>query len=314
MRSTAFKRLAWGTGRWPFAAIAATLICAMVAKTAEKAPEAGSEESAIRSAVESYVAAFNRGDATALAALWSPEAVYTNPLNGQQVVGRAEIEKQFAAIFAEVKGTKLEAKTDSIRFVSPNVAVEQGTAKVLRPDQAPEQSEYTAVYVKREGQWLLDRVTEEDVIEVPSNYERLKELEWMIGTWLDQDQQDRIETTCQWTKNRNFMTRSFAVSVRDRIDMAGMQIIGWDPVAKKIRSWVFDSDGGFGDGVWTKKGKRWYVQTTGTLPDGQKSSSTNIITYVDNDHFTWQSVNREAGGEILPNVDEVMVVRRPAAE
>ena len=113
--------------------------------------------------MESYVAAFNQGDAKALAAMWSPEAVYTNPLSGEQVVGREAIEKQFAAIFAEAKGGKLEAKTDSIQFISPSVAVEHGTAKVIRPDQAPENSEYTAVYVKRDDQWLLDRVTEEDV-------------------------------------------------------------------------------------------------------------------------------------------------------
>ena len=279
-----------------------------------KADRQAADEAAIRKAVESYVAAFNQGDAGALAALWSPEAVYTNPLSGQQVVGRAEIEKQFAAIFAEAKGTKLEAKTDSIQFVSPNVAVEQGTAKVIRPGQAPEESEYTAVYVKRDGQWLLDRVTEEDVSIVPSHYEQLKELEWMIGTWVDQDEQDRIETTCQWTKNQSFITRSFAVSIADRIEMAGLQIIGWDPAAKQIRSWVFDSDGAFGEGVWSKKDKRWYVQSAGTLADGSKSSSVNIITYVDDNTFTWQSVNREAGGEILPNVDEVVVVRQAAAE
>ena len=228
------------------------------------------DEGAIRQAVESYVAAFNKGDAKTLAAMWSPEAVYTNPISGEQVVGREAIEKQFAAIFAEAKGAKLEAKTESIKFVSPNVAVEQGTAKVIRRDQAPEESEYSAVYVKRDGQWLLDRVTEEDVPVVTSNYEKLKELEWMIGTWVDQDEQNRIETTCQWTKNQNFITRTFTMSIRDRIEMAGMQIVGWDPAAKQIRSWVFDSDGGFGEGAWKKKDKCWYVQSTGTLPDGQE--------------------------------------------
>jgi len=267
------------------------------------------DEAAIRKAVESYVAAFNQGDAKALAGLWSPEAVYTNPMSGEQVVGREAIEQQFTAIFTEAKGTQLEAKTETIQFISPNVAVEQGTAKVIRPDQQPADSEYSAVYVKRDGQWLLDRVTEEDIPVVPTHYEQLKELEWMIGTWIDQDEENRIETTCQWTKNQNFMTRWFTVSVRDRIEMAGVQIVGWDPAAKQIRSWVFDSDGGFGEGVWSKKDTRWYVQATGTLPDGSKTSSVNIITYVDDNTFTWQSVNREAGGEILPNVDEVVVVR-----
>ncbi|HBO45968.1 MAG TPA: DUF4440 domain-containing protein, partial [Planctomycetaceae bacterium] len=50
------------------------------------------------------------------------------------------------------------------------------------------------------------------------------------------------------------------------------------------------------------------------LPDGRKSSSVNIIKYVDDNTSTWQSVNRQAGGELLPNVDEVVVVRKKQAE
>lgn len=267
------------------------------------------DEEAIRQAVAAYVAAFNQADAKALAALWSPEAVYQNPYTGAEVIGREAIEQQFTTIFASAQGAKLEATTGAIQFVSPNVAVEQGTAKVTIPDQPPEESDYTAVYVKRDGKWLLDRVTEEDLPLVPTPHEQLKELEWMIGTWIDQDGQNRIETTCQWSKNQSFLVRSFSVAIRDRIDVAGMQVVGWDPAAKQIRSWVFDSDGGFGEGVWKKKGNRWHIQTTGTLPDGGKTSAVNIITYLDNDRFTWQSINREAGGELLPNVDEVIVVR-----
>lgn len=268
------------------------------------------DEAAIHKAVEAYVAAFNQADAKALAALWAPEAVYTNPLSGEQVVGREAIEEQFAAIFAEAKGAKLEATTVSIGFVSPNVAVEQGTAKVIRPDQTPEESQYTAVYVKREGQWLLDRVTEETVPVVTSHFEQLKDLEWMVGSWVDQDDEATVVTECSWTRNNNFLTRSFIVQVRDRIDMAGMQIIGWDPAAKRIRSWVFDSDGGFGQATWNKKGNRWYIQQSGVLPDGRKSSSVNIITYVDDNTCTLQSVNRTVDGELLPNIEEVQITKR----
>jgi uncharacterized protein (TIGR02246 family) len=274
-----------------------------------EADRQAAEEAAIRKAVESYVAAFNQADARALAAMWSPEAVYTNPLSGQQVVGREAIQQQFAEIFADAQGAKLQVTTEAIQFVSPNVAVETGTAAVVLPDQEPEESEYTAVYVKRDGQWLLDRVTEEDVPVIRSNYEHLKELEWMIGNWVDQDDQDRVVTTCQWTKNRNFIMRFFTVLVQDRVDMAGLQIVGWDPAAGKIRSWVFDSDGAFGEGIWSKKGESWHIRTTGTLPDGSPSSSVNIITTVDDNTFTWQSVDRVAGGQLLPHVDGVVVVR-----
>jgi uncharacterized protein (TIGR02246 family) len=272
------------------------------------------DEAAIRKAVESYVAAFNKGDGKALASLWSPEAVYVNRFTGEQVTGRDAIEQQFASIFNDTKGAKLEASTDSIQFISPGVAVEHGTAKVAVPDQEPEESEYSAIYVKRDGEWLLDRVTEEDVLTAQSNYEHLKELEWLIGTWVDEDDENRIETTYQWTKNQNFITCFFTVSVRDRVDMAGLQIIGWDPAAERVRSWVYDSGGGFGEGTWTKNGHRWYVQTAGTLPDGSKSSSTNVIAYVDGKAYTWQSLDRYAGDELLPNVAEVVVVRKPDQE
>jgi uncharacterized protein (TIGR02246 family) len=268
------------------------------------------EEAAIHKAVEAYVAAFNRADAKALAALWAPEAVYVNPLSGEQVVGREAIEGQFAAVFAEAKGAKLKATTDAIQFISPNVAVEHGTAIVLIPEQAPEETQYTAVYVKRDDQWLLDRVTEEAVPVVTSHYEQLKDLEWMVGSWVDQDDEATVVTECNWTRNNNFLTRSFTVQIRDRIDMAGMQIIGWDPAAKQIRSWVFDSDGGFGQATWKKKGNRWYIQQSGVLPDGRKASSVHIITSVDDNTCTLQAVNRTVDGELLPNVDEVVVVRQ----
>jgi uncharacterized protein (TIGR02246 family) len=274
------------------------------------------DEAAIRKSDAAYVEAYNKKDAKALSVLWSPEAVYVDPETGDEAVGREEIEKEFSDTFAGVKDVKLEVDVDSIRFLSPNVAVEHGTARVIYPEGEPDESAYAALFVKREGKWLLDRVTEE-VAEappepLPSSYEHLKDLEWMIGSWVDQDDDATVQTDAQWTKNQNFINRSFAVVVGDQVDLAGMQIIGWDPAAKQIRSWIFDSDGGFAEGKWTRKGDRWLIQTVGTLPDGGRTSALNIMTRVDDDSFTWQSVNREVNGDILPNVDEVLVVRKQA--
>lgn len=289
----------------------AMIACSLAAAIATEPDPQVDEATAIRKAVESYVAAFNKADAKELAAMWAPEAVYTNPLSGVQVVGREAIESQFAGIFTEAKGVKLEVTTHSIEFISPSVAVEHGSAKLIESDQTLEESDYTAIYVKREGKWLLDRVTEEDVLEVqvPSHYEQLKDLAWMVGRWTDQDDQSTVTTECDWSKNNNFLVRSFTVQVRDQIDMSGMQFIAWDPSAKQIRSWVFDSDGGFGQGMWTKKDNRWYVQQSGVLPDGRKSTVVNIFTYLDDSNFTLQSVNRTVDGDLLPNIDEVKITK-----
>jgi uncharacterized protein (TIGR02246 family) len=271
------------------------------------------DEAAIRKNDEAYVAAYNRHDAKAIASMWSSEAVYMDPDTGEAAVGREAIEKVFAGTLANLKDAKLEIDVKSIKFVSPNVAIETGVARVIRPKTEPETSTYTAVNVKREGKWLLDRISEEEPpAPPPSNYEHLKDLEWMVGSWIDRDEQATIQTDCEWTKNKNFMTRSFAMVIGDRISMAGMQIIGWDPAAKQIRSWVFDSDGGFSEGKWKRKDDRWLIQQIGTLPDGGKSSAINIMKKIDNDSFTWQSVERSVNGDPLPDVDEVLIVRKPA--
>jgi uncharacterized protein (TIGR02246 family) len=267
-------------------------------------------DAAIRTIGKAYVQAFNARDTKALAGFWSPEAVYTNRLTGEQVVGREAIASQFESLFESAKELKLEVRVDSIQFVSPNVAVEHGIARFLSPEAEPDEVDYSAVYVRRDGNWLLDRVTDDPEKIVQSHYKQLKDLEWMIGSWVDDDENARIVTECNWTKNKNFITRSFTVSIDDQIELSGMQFIGWDAATKQIRSWTFDSDGGFSQGTWSKKENRWYVRKMGTTADGRKAVAVNIITYVDDDAFKLQSTQRTLAGELLPNIDEVMVVRR----
>jgi uncharacterized protein (TIGR02246 family) len=290
----------------------ALMACSLTSAIGAEVDRQAADEAAIHKAVEAYVAAFNRGDPKALAAMWSPEAVYSSPLSGVQVVGREEIEEHFAALFADFADEgKLEiaVSPESIQFISPGVAIEHGTSQLLLEGQPPEKSTYTAVYVKRDGQWLLDRVTEDDVVKPLSHYEHLSGLEWLVGRWTDQDEQATVVTDCHWARNNIFLVRSFAVEVRDRIDMAGIQIIGWDPNSKQVRSWVFDSDGGFGEGTWTNKGDRWYVRQSGVLADGSKTSAVNILTRLDDSTCTLQSVNRTIDGELLPNIEEVTITK-----
>src|SRR6476660_3778225 len=163
------------------------------------------DEAAIRKAAASYVEAFNKHDARALADLWSPDAVYLNRSTGEEAVGRDAIAAQFTALFKEQPEVKLEVNVASVQFVSPNVAVERGTAKFLAPNAEPEEIEYSAVDVKRDGKWLLDRVTDKTKEVAPSHYEQLKVLEWMVGNWTTDADDAEVDVECKWTKNQNFL-------------------------------------------------------------------------------------------------------------
>jgi uncharacterized protein (TIGR02246 family) len=274
----------------------------------QEAAPAVDEEPQVRETGKAYVEAFNRGDAAALADFWSPDAVYTNRITGEQVVGRAAIAEQFKTLFAAQKDLKLAVDVESIRFLSPNVAVENGTARFAITKDDAEEVRYGAVYVKSGGKWLLDRVNDEEP-DTATPYEQLKVLEWLVGRWVDQDENVRIETECNWAKNQNFLVRSFTVEAGGQVDMSGMQVIGWDAAEKRIRSWTFDSDGGFAEAVWSKKGDQWFVSNKGVLADGTKATMVNVIKPVDADSFTWQTIERTVGGALLPNIAEVLIVR-----
>ncbi|HEY1601508.1 MAG TPA: SgcJ/EcaC family oxidoreductase [Pirellulales bacterium] len=267
-------------------------------------------EAAIRKMVASYVDAFNKHDAAALADLWSPDAVYLNRVTGDEVVGRAAIAEQFAELFKEQPELKAEVSVESIQFISPNVAVERGTTRFLDPKSEPEEFEYMAVEVQRDGKWLLDRVTDKEKDNLPSHYEQLKVLEWMVGEWTSDSEDADVELDCNWTKNQSFLTRTFTISIEGEIAASGLQIIGWDPAAKSIRSWTFDANGTFTDGTWEQKGRLWFIRNRGTLPDGRAATMVNVMEQIDADSFTWQTIERTAGDELLPNIDEIQIKRR----
>jgi uncharacterized protein (TIGR02246 family) len=284
-------------------------LIATVSVLAQQPSNQSTDEAAIRKAAASYAEVFNKHDAKALAEHWSPDAVYTNRSTGEEVIGRPAIAEQFTALFKEQPGLKVEVSVTSVQFVSPNVAIEQGTAKKLAPNAAPEETEYSAVNVKRDGKWLLDRVTDKSKEVASSNYEQLKVLEWMVGKWGTDSDNAQVEVDCNWTKNQNFLTRAFKISIDDD-SFSGMQIIGWDPAAKAIRSWTFDSNGTFTDGTWQQRKGRWFIRNRGTLPDGRAATMVNVMKPVDDNSFTWQTIERTAGSELLPNIDEIAIVRR----
>ena len=95
------------------------------------------DEAAIRESVAAYVVAFNQGDAKAIAAQWSPDAVYSNPMTGDEVTGRKAIEEQLVEIFKNAKETKIEVDVNSIRFLSPSVAIEEGTEAIISELRSP---------------------------------------------------------------------------------------------------------------------------------------------------------------------------------
>jgi uncharacterized protein (TIGR02246 family) len=271
-------------------------------------PAQAADEKAIRQASADLMKAFNAGDAKAVAAQWTPDGDFMD-VQGEVYRGRDAIEKLYTTQFALAKGGKLEVTIDSIRFVGKDTALEKGTAHA-RPGagRAAATTRFTAVRVKRDGKWLLESV-HESPYQTGSNYEFLRDLEWMIGTWTGKPSGTVCEITCAWTANRNFMLCTHTTRKGDSVVATSTQVIGWDPTLGQVRSWDFDSEGGFGSELWHRDGERWVLEAHGVRRDGCTTEAVNIITPVDANTFTWQSVHRRVRGAELPDTEVVKAVR-----
>lgn len=144
----------------------------------------------------------------------------------------------------------------------------------------------------------------------PINTDELKKLNWLVGEWIDQDDDVDLILSYTWDENKHFLTNKFSIQSKDQKVLSGKQIITWDPANKRFRSWMFDSDGGFGQGEWRHKDNKWIVETSQTLPDGARASAINIYKKIDDDSYSFESVGRMVDGEMLPDIDPVTVIRK----
>ncbi len=299
------RQLAVGIGMGLMAAVVLTAPPALVAQNKDQRKEV----EAIHKNAVGFMEAFNRGDARAVAEFWWEDGDYMDQ-EGRHLKGRTSIEKAMRGFFAENKGVTMRIDNRKTRFVTPELAIEDGTTDTIPADGGiPHRSRYTIIHVKKNGLWRMASVREAGFVP-PTHSESLRELEWLIGAWADEEQKGEVaHAVFSWTKNGNFILSSMGASVKGVPVGEVTQMIGWDPAAKQIRSWSFESSGGFGEGTWAHDGDKWIIKTRSTLRDGKRALATNVVTRLDANTLNWQSVNRTVDGKALPDTKAVRMKR-----
>ncbi len=297
------------------AAVSATCVGLKAQETtrpaAAQAPAAdrGGDVKAIHSLLDAFTQAFNAGDAKAAAATYTETAIVVDE-EGARTEGRAAIADLYATSFADHPGSKIAIQAGEIRLLGPETALEQGRATITPASGAPEITRYTAIYIKQGGHWLQSVVKDEVAADVTPR-EHLKELEWLVGDWVNESEDAIVSTSCKWAPSGNFIDREFSVKARGAEALSGNQRIGWDPLKQQFKTWIFDTNGGHSEGFWTRDGNRWVVKLEGVNEDGKPISATNIVTRFGKDRMGWESVDRTVGAAALPGIDQFIVVRKP---
>lgn len=252
---------------------------------------------------QSYTKTFNAGDAKALAAFWKSDGEIVDA-EGMRTIGREAIEKVFAEFFAKKTGSKVTIELLSAKADGEGVVVAEIIPKINPPiDKTIYQMGAMVVLVKdQSGKWLIEGVRERNPL--PASYEHLKQLEWLVGDWMvnaKKAEHITFSIHCHWTENKSFLICMYTARHLDVI-RHGTEVIGWDAKEKKVRSWMFDSGGGFTHGFWQKDGNRCTIDVSGETPDGEVAKGTRILTAIDADTFTFESKNRAKGSEKLEDV------------
>jgi uncharacterized protein (TIGR02246 family) len=310
-----------------FAAIAVVGIVALVVlrpgtppaqaagQPAESNNNRAADEAAIRAQDKAYVAALTSGDLDAVMAFWAPDGDYVDEA-GKVTSGKDNIAALFKKALPEMKGGKITSKIHKLKFLKPDIIFQDGTIEGTTPTGSKESARFAAVWTKTGDKWLLSSVRDlpSEVADLPSlAAAQLHDLEWLVGDWIDDEPKKDVTMTCKWDTSKAFLLMHYLVKRQGMEDLEVTVRVGWDGASGRIRSWTFDSQGGFSEGFWMRDGKRWLVGSSGVLPDGGVGGSTLIYEFKDPNSFVWRATEREVDGQPLAD-SEVKYVRKPAAK
>jgi len=263
----------------------------------------------IRTADEQLVKAFNTGKADEIAAMFLDKGELVDE-QGTIYQGQQQIKDLLTKFFAKFPGAKLALNVDSIRVIGP-VAIEEGTRHTTTKDEVDRsQVRYIAVRTKVGNNWPI--VSLRDISDEPSPTpnEQLQVLAWLVGAWVNKSSDAAVKISYRWSEDKNFLLGDFHITRHGSVVMKSTQRIGWDPLAGRVRSWMFDSDGGYADGSWAYVGDAWVIKSSAVMPDGQTGSATVTFKPKDKNSFTMTGTDRIVGD--ARDADFDVTVTRPA--
>jgi len=268
------------------------------------------DEAAIHQAAVDFVDAYNAKDAAAITALFGPNARLEST-DGDVTEGAEKIKAGFEQVFQEEPAAQISLKMDSLIFVTPDVAIEQGATEFFPDGELlTTRSRYLVAHLKKDGKWKMisARSMGEEIV---SNYEFLRRIEFLVGEWVDEASDSVVDSNIHWDEGKNFLIHDFNVRRGSDVVQKGTQRIGWDPQAKRIRGWVFDSQGGFGETSWEEGDGSWIVKSSGVAATGESRMGTRTLTPV-GDRIHVLISDRIDHGQRLPDIDFTMVRKPPA--
>lgn len=279
------------------------------AKSSTKAEQPrDTREDDVRQVLMELANAVNEGNSEKAIAFWSADATLIDT-SGELTQGLPALKERLSQNYDKQNAPELGLHPEKISFPAPTVAIVIGSASRKKGDILLPAARFSMVMAKESDKWLIKEATEIATQEASRPSVHLNEIGWLIGNWEAQRQDGGVKLQVEWAGPAHNFILSKSIRNGDKGEQIDRQIIGWDARIQSIVSWHFDCNGGFGYGKWKKKPDGWQVEFAGATAGGDDTRATNIFTINNGDEFTWQSEQKNAGGETIAESAPIKVKR-----
>lgn len=277
--------------------------------TTDNASELTDTEKAILQSMDKLVVAFNTANLDQLVGSFVKDGELIDE-QGNVYQGHDAIRELGKSFFEKYPGSKTIAEIDSVRSINDLVLVEGFREINSKDDSSSSLFRFTAIWTKAENGHKLVSFREQSEGVMVSPHEALESLSWLVGDWMNEGTDARVKLSYAWSEDRNFILGEIQIAGEDKKLSKSTTRLAWDASEGVIRSWTFDSDGGFGESVWLQTDEGWAMVSAAVTPEGQKGSASVSVVQVDTNRFKLVGKKRVVGTFEEPDF-EIVIVKTP---
>ena len=259
------------------------------------------------------IEAFNQGNASLVVDMFLPDAELIDEA-GTVHLGKEEISALVKSFFEKFPGVQTSSQVESIRLVAGLALVDGSRTMMDKEGKSFSLVRYAAIWKKTDAGYKI--VSLRDIAEPvpPTPKEALETISWLVGSWMNEGTDGKVEMDYRWAEDGNFIVGDLLVSSADGSQvMKSFQRIAWDAAQGTFRSWTFDSDGGWGESLWSPSDQGWILESKAFTPLGAQGSVRVALTPETADRFKIQGTNRLSNGVAEPDYEQIVVRKAPTA-
>lgn len=270
-------------------------------------------EAEVVGAGKKLIDAFNQGNAGQVVDLFLPDAELIDE-SGTVYLGKDEIGGLLKSFFEKYPGVKTVSQIESIRLIGGLALLDGSRTMMDKEGKSFSLVRYASIWKKTDAGYKI--ISLRDIAEPipPTPKEALETIAWLVGSWVNEGSDGKVELDYRWAEDGNFIVGDLVVAAPDgRQVMKSFQRIAWDATEGSFRSWTFDSDGGWGESLWSPSDQGWTLESKAVTPTGARGSVRVSIVPENDNRFKIVGTNRLSDGVAEPDYEQVVVRKAPTA-